>query len=205
MKVKIYVEGGGDSKALRIRCREGFHKLLERAGFAGRMPAITSCGGRLSAFDDFRTAVGCSAAGTYPLLLVDSESGVSKEPWDHLKDQDNWDKPDDAEDDQAHLMVQCMETWIAADQEAVKNFFGQYLLEKALPPTDDLENRSKDDVQTALKNATKNCGRDRMYEKGKRSFELLGQLDPEKLKVLPYFSRLCNVLDEKLDRPMHSA
>ena len=74
-----------------------------------------------------------------------------------------------------------------------------------MPPTNDLENRSKDDVQTALKDATKNCGRDRMYEKGKRSFELLGRLDPEKLKDLPHFSRLWNVLDKKLDRPMHSA
>ena len=198
MKVKIYVEGGGDGKALRIKCREGFHKLFDRVGSGRRKPAITACGSRSSAFDDFTTAVGCSPADVYPLLLVDSESDVSKQPWDHLKDRDNWDRPDDAEDDQVHLMVQCMETWIVADRDAVKKFFGQDLLENALPPTVDLENRSKDDVQTALKNATKNCGNRRKYKKGKRSFGLLGKLDPEKLKDLPHFSRLCDVLNKKL-------
>lgn len=33
---KLFVEGGGDSKELQARCREGFKKLLENSGFAGR-------------------------------------------------------------------------------------------------------------------------------------------------------------------------
>ncbi len=44
--VKVYVEGGGDSKELRTRCREGFSKLVERAGFKDRMPKFVACGGR---------------------------------------------------------------------------------------------------------------------------------------------------------------
>ncbi len=199
MKVKIYIEGGGDSKASHSECRRGFRKLLEKAGFADGRPQTIACGRRSSAFDRFARATRLSEPDVYPVLLVDSESSVSKEPWEHLKDSDGWDRPDGVEDDQAHLMVQCMETWIVADREAVRRFFGQDLLANALPSTVDLEKRSKDDVQKRLEHATKDCGKDRTYKKGRRSFELLAQLDPQTLKgLLPHFSRFCGVLDNKL-------
>ena len=47
----IYLEGGGDSRDLLIRCQKGFRKLLERCGYAGRMPKLVACGGRGAAFD----------------------------------------------------------------------------------------------------------------------------------------------------------
>jgi hypothetical protein len=49
----IFLEGGGDSKDLHVRCREGFRKLLEKCGFKGRMPRTVACGGRSAVFDDF--------------------------------------------------------------------------------------------------------------------------------------------------------
>ncbi|HUW31406.1 MAG TPA: DUF4276 family protein [Planctomycetota bacterium] len=197
--MKIYVEGGGPGKAAETDCRQGFRCLLERAGFAHPSPAIKACGTRRSAFDDFATALRLSEPDVYPVLLVDSEAPVRKEPWEHLKDRDGWPRPDAAEDDQAQLLVQCMETWIVADQEAVERFFGQNLHANALPPAVDLENRSKDDVQESLERATRNCGRNRNYRKGKRSFDLLAQLDAEVLrKSLPHFRRLCTLLEEKL-------
>ena len=199
MKVTIYVEGGGRGRAAVINCREGFSRLLKEADFKDRMPAIRPCGPRSSAFDSFSTALRCPEPGVYPVLLVDSEAPVRKQPWEHLKDRDGWNKPDAAEGDQAQLMVQCMETWIVADPEAVKRFFGQHLHANALPATVDLENRSKNDVQGKLEQATRDCGVDRKYRKGKRSFDLLAQLDPEVLrKSLPHFCRLCSVLDKKL-------
>lgn len=73
MKVKVYVEGGGDGKSLHIKCREGFRKLFEKAGFKGRMPATRACGGREAAYDDFKTAVEHAGDDEYPMLLVDSE------------------------------------------------------------------------------------------------------------------------------------
>ena len=57
MNARLYIEGGGDSKQLHTRCREGFRKLLERCGFGGRMPRLVACGGRNSTFDDFSTAL----------------------------------------------------------------------------------------------------------------------------------------------------
>ncbi len=199
VKVELHIEGGGDSRSLQIECRRGFRMLLEKAGFKGRMPSTNACGSRNSAFDDFQKAMKRPRDGEYPILLVDSESAVSEPAWRHLRDQDGWPRPDGAADDQAQLMVQCMETWCVADHDALKRVFGQRLQDSALPARSDLEGRSKDDVQQALERATHNCGRDRKYEKGKRSFRLIAELDPSVLKEhLPRFAELCRTLEGKL-------
>lgn len=83
MSASIYIEGG-ESKEDQIRCREGFRKLLEKMGFARRMPRLTACGGRNSAFDDFKTAFARAAASHSVAMLIDSEDpladlGASKE------------------------------------------------------------------------------------------------------------------------------
>jgi hypothetical protein len=199
VRVKLYVEGGGDARSLNITCREGFRKLLERAGFRHRMPAIKACGGRDAAFDDFKTALRTVRDDEYPMLLVDSEGPVSQTPWQHLSSRDAWTTPVGVDADQAQLMVQCMETWCIADRLTLKQFFGQYLQESALPPLVHLEARAKDDVQNALVQATRACGPGRSYAKGARSFDLLGRLDPEQLKMhLPHFARLCEALEARL-------
>jgi hypothetical protein len=199
VKVRIYVEGGGDSRTLNSKCREGFRKLLEKAGFKGRMPRITACGSRESTFEDFQTALSDTRGEAFPILLVDSEGPVNSEPWQHWRDRDGWIKPVNADNDQAQLMVQCMETWCVADREALQDFFGNRLHERSLPPDDNLETRTKDDVQTALERATHPCGRDREYKKGVRSFELLACLNPARLQErLPHFLKLCDALDRRL-------
>jgi hypothetical protein len=66
-----------------------------------------------------------------------------------------------------------------------------------LPALNNLENVSRQDVQEGLENATRNCAN--AYRKGKRSFEILGKLNPETLTPnLPSFRRICRILDEKL-------
>lgn len=199
MKVKLYIEGGGDRSSLHIKCREGFRKLLERAGFVGHMPSIKACGGRNAAYDDFKTAMRTATEDEYAVLLVDSETPVHQSAWQHLRSRDGWERPARADDDQAQLMVQCMESWCAADRAALRRFFGNGFREGVLPPPDHLEARDKQAVQEALVNATHDCGRQRGYEKGKRSFELLAELDPAELKKhLPHFVRLCKMLESRL-------
>ena len=94
MSAHLYIEGA-ESKEDQIRCREGFRKLLEKAGFAGRMPRLSACGGRDSAFGDFQTAHAKAKSGHFVAMLVDSEDPVTdvEKPWVHLKTRDNWDKP----------------------------------------------------------------------------------------------------------------
>ena len=199
MIAKIYIEGGGDSKELHTRCREGFRRLLERSGFAGRMPRLVACGGRGATFDDFSTAHANAGAGDYVAMLVDSENAVAdiERTWDHLKNRDGWDKPDGATNIQVLLMTTCMETWVASDRHTLRNHYGACLQENALPDITGMESRTRDDVQDSLVRATRTCRNS--YAKGKRAFEIVGKLDPVVLRQhLPSFLRCDRVLRENL-------
>lgn len=200
MKVTIYVEGGGDGKYQHIQCRQGFRKLIEKAGFVGKMPGIFACGGRNAAFDDFKTAMNSRLPTDYPVLLVDSEDPIAANitPWAHLKARDGWTPSQDVSDDQAQLMVTCMETWIMADRVALHSVFGPTLHENALLPEQNLEQYDRHRVQDTLEHATRNCG-NRAYKKGKRSFQVLEVVNPNTLKQrLPYFKRFIETLEKLL-------
>ena len=200
VSVTIYVEGGGESKELKSRCREGFSKLIKKLGFVGRMPTIVACGGRNDAYNSFNTSMTLAKYDEYPILLVDSEDPISRDrPWDHLKVHDNWDCPVGAEDDQAQMMATCMETWIMADHEALHKVFGSCLREGNLIPVNDLEERSRQELLEALKSATNNCGKNKGYDKGKRSFQILAELNTRSLeKNLRYFCRFKETLGRHL-------
>jgi len=199
VKMQIYLEGGGDSKELHTRCREGFRKLLEKCGYKGRMPRLTACGGRESAFEDFRIAHDSRAAGDFVAMMIDSEDPISdtEATWSHLNDRDGWVKPSGAIDEQVLLMTTCMETWIVADRESLGRHYGDRLQVSALPPLENLEGRSRHDIQDALVHATRGCKN--AYQKGKRSFKILSELAPGALKPnLPSFSRNLGILDKEL-------
>ena len=197
MKAHLYIEGGGPSKWDKIGCREGFRKMLQKAGFSDRPPALTACGGRGAAFDRFKTAHK-TTKGAYVAMLVDSEDPIAnpEATWDHLKKRDNWAKPKGAKDDQVLLMTTCMETWIVADLKTLQTHYGAKLQANALPPRHNLENRHRHDVQDQLAHATRNCSN--AYAKGKRSFEILGILNPTALEMLPSFARMVRILKERL-------
>jgi hypothetical protein len=137
-------------------------------------------------------------AGTSAFLLIDSEDPVDDpdKTWTHLKKRDDWDRPSGATDEQVLFMTTCMETWIVADRASLREHYRDKLQENALPPVYNLENRSRQDVQDKLLRATRDCPN--KYSKGKRSFEILGKLDPEALRSLPSFARAIRILQEKL-------
>lgn len=198
MNAHLYMEGG-ESKEDQIRCREGFRKLFEKAGFSGRMPRLSACGGRGSVLDDFKTAYAMRKVGDYIAMLVDSEDPVEdpEQSWEHLNHRDQWDKPVGASDEQVLFMTTCMETWIVTDRRALQEHYGHRLQENALPPLANLENRNRHEVYDKLVHASRNCSN--AYSKGKRSFELLAKLDPAVLKQhLPSFVRVDRILKVKL-------
>lgn len=201
MKVKVYVEGGGDGKSLRARCRSGFSSFFEKANLAGRMPQVIACGGREAAFDRFCTAFGSRRAEELIILLVDSEGPVAdrSEPWLRLRERNGWEKPDDATDENAHLMVQCMEAWFLADMDCLTAYFGQGFNRNALPGSPRIENVAKDDVLEGLKRATRQCKKGE-YGKGRHSFDMLETIDPAQVMVAsPHASRLVQTMREKAD------
>jgi hypothetical protein len=194
----IYLEGGGDSKELHARCREGFRRLLEGCGLQGRMPRLVACGGRDAAFGDFLFAHRGKVAA-FVAMWIDSEDFPAdvEATWGHLKARDSWAKPADAHDEQVLFMTTCMETWLVTDRAALREYFGNKLQESALPPLKDLERRKRHDIQDGLAYASRNCLNP--YSKGKRSFEVLAKLTPAVLEqYLPSFVRDRRILREKL-------
>jgi hypothetical protein len=189
VSLRLYVEGGGDSKALRTQCRRGFSEFLKKAGLAGRMPRIVACGGRQNTYESFRIAAEAATSASLPLMLVDSEEAVREEaPWEHLRHRDRWERPPGARDDQCHLMVQCMEGWFLADREALDRHFGQGFRPTALPANPRVEEVSKADVIEGLDRAARSTAQGR-YAKGDQSFRILANLDPAKVEAAAPYAR----------------
>ena len=188
MKVKIYVEGAGQTDLRRHECRLAFSLFFEAAGLKGKRPHTVPCGGRGHAYDAFRTAMHTRKPNELPLLLVDSEGPVAQghTTWQHLKARpgDGWDKPEGVTDDQAFLMVQVMETWFIADRDTLRNFFGNCFNDNTIPAWPDLETVPKQSIYDALDRATAKCGEKHYVEgtKGKLSFKLLGTISPAKVE-----------------------
>lgn len=188
---KLFVEGGGDRDDLKTECRKGFRKLLERARAAGAMPRIVACGGRRSAYEHFEHALANKCAGDEVYLLVDGEGPVTQEdPWAHVaaRKGDGWSCPRGATPANLHLMVQVMETWFLADPEVLERFFGKGFSRGALPKRADIEALSKTEINRALHDATKQTQAG-PYAKGQHSFQLLGELDPEKISSASAWAR----------------
>ncbi len=198
MSATLCLEGGGEARSLNAQCREGFSKLLEKSGLSGRLPRLIACGSRNSAFRRFKTEHANSSGTDFVAMLIDSEEPIEdiEATWTHLANRDRWEKPANAQDQQVLLMTTCMETWIVADRTALSRHYSNGFQENALPSLENLESRSRDNVQDALIHATRNCTN--KYSKGKRSFEVLAKVSPAVLKEkLPSFVRFLRILSEK--------
>lgn len=206
--VVVYAEGassGPNSVRSQIEYRQAFSNFFAKTVLGKtHRPRLVPCGGRGKAFEAFRTAI---SQGTNALLLVDSEDPVHPahasppegnwEPWTHLKQRDNWEKPKNATDDDCHLMVQCMESWFLADWPAVKSFFGHGFAASGLPKGT-VESILKDDVYNTLQKATQNCKTKAPYGKGLHSFKLLALIDPTKVMAAsPWAKRFIDELAKR--------
>ncbi len=150
-------------------------------------------------FARFTIAHQTMRGGDFVAMLLDSEDPMSdiEKAWEHLHERDGWEKPEGAADDQVLLMTTCMETWIVSDRPGLQAYYGTGLQKGALPSLVDLEARHRHKIQDALVRATRKCTN--AYRKGKRSFEVLPEVDPETLKKhLPSFERVLRILREKL-------
>ncbi len=186
--VKVFVEGGGDGKALRTECRHAISEFLRKAGLAECMPRTVASGSRQQAYEDFCTAI---RVGETALLLVDSEGPVAPEhqdgnpsawlPWSHLavRQGDGWAMPAGASQLHCHLMVECMENWFLADRQALQSFFDPGFRANALPAAGrPIESVGKVQLYQALAAATSDCKTKAAYGKGEHSFKLLAGINP---------------------------
>lgn len=157
MEIAIYFEGGGNSAETKAAMRQGMSAFLKPLVDLARQRrcrwSITSCGGRNQALDAFVDALEKDRA-TFNVLLVDSEAGVTALPRAHLQQHDAWNL-DTAQEQQVHLMAQCMETWLVADPEALAEYYNQGFNGNALPRRANLEEEPKGQIYAALEAATR--------------------------------------------------
>lgn len=197
--IRVYVEGGGNSDRTTRECRYGFSEFLRKVMPPMTMPRIVACGGRQQAFDRFCTAIQ-QYPDTFCVLLVDSEGPVLPEeaPRTHLTRNDKWALPDDAADENLHLMVQLMEAWFLADKPALQRFYGQDFNVGALPARTDIENIPKADVLRGLEQATRRSQTKEVYRKN-HGFRILADINPDLVaQASPdYAGRFFRILVEK--------
>ena len=190
VKTKVYVEGGG-RRQLNRECRRAFGAFLANAGVPPGTVEIEACGPR---GDAHRTFSADLRKGLPAILLVDAEGPITTQStWQHLKGNDNWDRPTNVADGQCHLMVQNMESWFLADVKTLESFFGTGFRSQSLPGNPRVEDVPKQDVLSGLEQATR--GTESRYNKGTHSFEVLAMLDPRKvMKASPRADRFIKSL-----------
>jgi hypothetical protein len=197
VSVVIFVEGGHQGST-KSGCRQAFRTFFEKVIPRGSFRVIAS-GSRRNAFEDFCLALKQNV-NDYNILLVDSEEAVVGAPWEHLagRQGDEWQPPVRATDEQAHLMVQVMESWFLADRQALASYYGQGFTAGSLPGQPNIELISKQDVFNALKRASKNTKTKGEYHKTKHGFDLLELVDPVLVRAASaHADRLLTVLQRE--------
>jgi hypothetical protein len=196
VSVRIYVEGGlqGSTKS---DCRTAFRLFFEKA-IPPKSFSVLASGSRNNAFEDFRDALK-RHPNDYVILLVDSEEPVATPPWQHLRDRsgDNWPCPKHASENQAHLMVQVMESWFLADKQVLNDYYGQEFLANSLPGQPKIELIAKKDVFIALQHASKKTQKGE-YHKTRHGFDLLALINPTRVRAASnHADRLLQVLERE--------
>ena len=202
--VRVYIEGGAEGKTADNDFRRGWKKFLHKLHVLAMKSGYQSLEvvrgkGRSEAFRGF-----CKYRIHHPndlcVLLVDAEKVVPNgaNVWDIVRQRegDGWQRPDWAKEDHLYLMVAFVETWLLTDQEALAIFFKSGFNPKCLPTTN-LEIRSKNDIENALKKATKNC-KNGPYSHG-QAHEIIEFMCPEKVQCLCHRKRLFETLKNLID------
>lgn len=95
-------------------------------------------------------------------------------------------------------MVQTMETWLVADIDALRRYYGQGFNSSALPQRQNLEEEPKQAIYAALTRATQQTQKGE-YAKIKHASQLLGKIRPDRIAArCPRFALLTQWLDKTI-------
>lgn len=179
MNIAIYMEGGGDGNNSKAALRGGMEVFLAEIKDAYRARnwhwKLVCCGSRNEAYKRFQNQRSKRDPGI-TVLLVDSEASVDANPATHLAKREGWDLHG-VDDDTIHLMVQTMETWIIADSDALRGYYGRGFRENPLPSHQNLEEVDKHDIAEGLNRATGGTQKG-AYHKIRHARHLLQRIDP---------------------------
>ncbi len=210
-RVMVFIEGegGGDpSRAKAKKAKEGAFReawgeflkpLRDHASAAGARYGFqcVACGSGASALSRFKNPLR-KDEGALRILLIDAERAVSDitKPWHALGEN----PPAWAGDKDLYLMVQCLESWLVADIEAVQQHYdakGKPCFDtKKIPKWQNVELIHRHTVQSALENATTTCGKPYTHADGN---VIIGRIKLEDLKNhLRSAGHLYNRLKERI-------
>jgi len=197
-EIRIYAEGGGDSKHAKGFLREGFGEFLRELRLMARQRRvrwhIVTCGSRNAAFSDFRTAQRHHPQAFNVLLLIRRRLT----PWAHLQQRDGW-ACEGVPDAHCHLMTQAMEAWFIADPEQLATFYGEGFRENSIPGNPDVEQIPWDQLTACLKEATRHTQKGE-YHKIHHAGRLLELIDPAKVQgASRHCKRLFTTLQSKME------
>lgn len=200
-EIRVYIEGGGDSAGSKKLLRYGFSRFFKSLVTIAREKKIRwriiMCGPRSATYNNFKIALK-SHPNAFNILLVDSESFVNNSSWSHLQKQDGWNSQNTS-DTHCHLMVQIMEAWFIADQEALSEFYGQGFNPNAIPGNPNVEGIGKQIILSSLDNAVRNTSKGPCYRKINHAHKLLGKVNPNKVRTMaPHCDRLFKTLGQKM-------
>jgi hypothetical protein len=200
-EIRIYVEGGGDSRDSLTYLRRGMGEFLRELRECARKKRIRweiiLSGSRQNAFADFQDAL-LDHPDAFNVLLVDAEAPVQGLPWQHLLQRDGWQQPRGTSDEQCHLMIQTMETWLVADVDVLDKFYGQGFSRNALPRRGDIEQIEKVFLARALIRATQRTQKGE-YHKIRHGAALLELVRPAVVRrAAPSCERLFATLAEQM-------
>ena len=175
-KIKIYIEGAAKgNKLLNVGLRQSFQKLMQDYGIKTGLFQIIAGGSRSDISNKFKTIF------PHSIVLIDSEKEIPCDEtinkWDFLCENEKWNKPEGATEDNLFFMAACMESWIVADENALQEFYGKCFQPK-LPHTIELSTVAKDSILKSLKESTKGCNK--IYNK-QDSFKILEKVAIDKI------------------------
>lgn len=220
IQIKVYMEGGvprGQQKNRKSshsnsEIFNGVKIFLEKTVKNQNVSIeVTLCGGGQKTVELFLEDIeNKREPEKIKVLLVDSE-GLVNDPNQrraYLKKQgmhgQNYAQQLDKIDEKyCHLMVQEMEAWFIADEDALKEVFGNNFVQNKIPKTNDVEIYTKDDVAQFMHDATtgKYIANGQNFNKSetklKYSGRILAHLDPQKVYAKSvHFQKLQQALED---------
>jgi hypothetical protein len=200
MEIRVYLEGGGAGANSRAQLRQGFDQLFAQMRNAARSIngalRFIPCGGRDETWRDFATALKAHP-NSLNLLLVDSEELVDNTPREYVRVRDNW-HSNRAQDEQFHLMVVTMESWVIVDRNALTKFYGQNFQLNALPRVTNIETVDKKTINRALSQATRATSKGE-YHKIQHGPKIMGLIDLQILRANAlHCEHFCTVIEQNI-------
>lgn len=176
-EIHIYFEG---DKLLKPGFNAFFKEIREQASGAGRRLRLIDGRSGDEACRDFGIALRASVQ-VWNILLKDSEGLLDASASAALCREHGWDR---VHADSIFWMVEMMEAWFHADKDALKKFYGNSFKASALKKNPNVEKIPKKDLETGLRQATRNTPKGDYFDnKTLHGPKLLESIDPELVRA----------------------